>query len=83
MDKFILDFKIRPLEQHYKQELERMRREKIPLAKANSETLTLRAFKVDQIFKAVGTLEFFVYVSAVVSPFPKDAPIISQLICKD
>lgn len=79
MDHFITEFRVRPLKEHYKQELERMRSEVVPDDKANMETLSSRAFKVQHIFAAAGDLEYLTYVSAVISPFPEDSPIIQSL----
>ncbi len=79
MDHFIAEFQVRPLREHYKQELERMRSELVAENKVNMETLSSRAFKVQHIYVAAPDLDYLVYVSAVVSPFPETSPLIQSL----
>jgi hypothetical protein len=80
---FNASFEFPTLEDHYRTVLEKMSKEvlKYPMDVAKElEELLNRAFRANSIFGAVATLQFMLYVTAVISPFPSQHPLISSLI---
>lgn len=82
MTYFDRNFKFPNLEEHYQGALEKMKAEKVQPSDDNQQLQDLlrRAFRVQSIHNAVGTLSFMAYFNAVVQPFPKGSEIIKTLI---
>lgn len=75
MDKYINAFQIRPLKDHYRRELERMRREVISSSENILEVLSARLFRVEHIYRVIEDLDLLTYISAVIVPIPDSSPI--------
>jgi hypothetical protein len=83
MTHFNASFEFPSLQDHYRTVLEAMSKEtlKLPMDGAQElKELLSRAFRVHSIFGAVGTLQFMLYVSAVIDPFPKGHSLVNSLV---
>lgn len=80
MDTFLASFRFPTLERHYRIVLENMKQESVPMLSGIElmHDLLARAFKVDAIFGAVPTLNFQLYVHAVIDAYRGQAQTIKE-----
>jgi hypothetical protein len=83
LEAFIVAFNIKPIAEHYQQELESMRSEPIPPGMTLVEALMNRALKVASIVGALADaatgLPSMVFIAAVITPFPPNSPLMQAL----